>query len=179
MVKNKCSLFEIIEIIIGAYGLRLGAFSVVTFQMIERPQGPPGQDGQDGIDGEDAPGNIVVGILDPDHREVMSGNVIIRAPMEWDTIIESDEWYNISIIATDIASKNKSQNDVIVYIKNTDTTDPHAITQPMGRIIADAPVYQMGEYKIERKVNSESVSHENSFKNFIFIVKSIYFLKND
>jgi len=99
--------------------------------------------------------------------------------MEWDTIIESDEWYNISIIATDIASKNKSQNDVIVYIKNTDTTDPHAITQPMGRIIADAPVYQMGEYKIERKVNSESVSHENSFKNFIFIVKSIYFLKND
>lgn len=160
MVENKSTLFGIIAIIIGASGLGLGAFSVVNFQLIEGPEGPqggPGDDGQDGIDGIegvdgidgiDFPGGIVIGILDPDDRENVSGNVTIRAlvagsknytvsvlrngteigttvPMDWDTSLEFDNWYNITIIVTDIETSNVSSDNVVVYVLNTPRIIPH------------------------------------------------------
>jgi len=132
MVENKSSLFGIIALIIGASGLGLGAFSVVTFQVVEGPQGPPGQD---------TPGEIQVGILDPDYGEEVLGKITIRAliagsesyfisilrngtqigtslPFEWDTSAISDGWWNITVIATDALTKNVSSDEVIVYVKN-------------------------------------------------------------
>jgi len=53
MVENKSTIFGIIALIIGATGLGLGAFSVISLQAIEGKQGLPGEDGQDGIDGID------------------------------------------------------------------------------------------------------------------------------
>ncbi|MFX0031406.1 MAG: right-handed parallel beta-helix repeat-containing protein [Candidatus Hodarchaeota archaeon] len=151
-MKNRSSIFAIIALIIGASGLGLGVFSVVNFQIVEGPQGAPGQDGQDGIDGvdgvngtdgKDAPGGIVVGILDPDNGQTISGVVKIRAlvygtelysisilrngteigttlPYDWDTLSVSDDWYNITVIVTDAATNNVSQDEVIVYVLNLD-----------------------------------------------------------
>ena len=51
MVENRNTIFSIIALIIGATGLGLGAFSVVSLQIYEGEQGPPGADGTDGIDG--------------------------------------------------------------------------------------------------------------------------------
>jgi len=62
MVENKSTIFGIIALIIGATGLGLGVFSVISLQAVEGEQGLPGEDGQDavdgidGIDGTDAPG---------------------------------------------------------------------------------------------------------------------------
>jgi len=53
MIENKGTIFGIIALIIGASGLGLGAFSIISIQMIEGEQGPPGEDGTDGIDGID------------------------------------------------------------------------------------------------------------------------------
>jgi len=160
MVKNKSSLFGIIALIIGASGLGLGAFSVVNFQIVEGPQGPPGQDGQNGIDGIDGMDGINgtdgtegingtdgqdmvglrVGILDPDHNEIVSGLVSIRillwnssqcalevlingsvrateAPWVWNTTAVADGWYNVSVIVTDTES-NTSQDEVLVQVIN-------------------------------------------------------------
>ena len=150
MVENKSSIFGIIAIIIGASGLGLGAFSVVNFQLIEGPQGLPGeggQDGQDGTDGQDIVG-LQVGILDPDHYEVISGIVLIRVllwnsskcsinvfingtlnattvPWEWDTTIDSDGWYNVSVRAMDTES-NVAQDEVMVYVLNNPGPTPRA-----------------------------------------------------
>lgn len=146
MAENKSILFGIIAIIIGASGLGLGVFSIVNFQVVEGPEGPPGEDGQDGIDGTegvDALGGLVIGILDPDYGEIMSGNVTIRAliygsinytisilrngteigtslPMMWNTNTITDGRWNITIIATDIGTNNQSQDEVMVYIRNVE-----------------------------------------------------------
>lgn len=146
MVENKSFLFGIIAIIIGASGLGLGVFSIVNFQVVEGPEGPPGEDGQDGIDGTDgvgALGGLVVGILDPDYGEILSGNVTIRALiygsinytisilrngteigmsllMMWNTKTIADGWWNISIIAIDIGTNNQSQDEVVVYVRNVE-----------------------------------------------------------
>ena len=154
MVKNKSSLFGIIALIIGASGLGLGAFSVVNFQTVEGPQGIPGNDGQDGIDGEDGTDGIngtdgydgqdivglLVGILDPDHNEIVSGLVSIRVilwnssqcdievfingtlnatkvPWVWNTTTVIDGWYNVSVRAVDTES-NVSQDEVMVHVIN-------------------------------------------------------------
>lgn len=137
MVENKSSLFGIIAIIIGASGLGIGAFSVVNFQTVEGPQGLPGDDGQD------APGGLLVGILDPDDGEVVSGSVTIRTliygsesytiqilrngteigtstPMIWDTTMINDGWWNITVVATDTLTNNQSQDEVMVYIQNVE-----------------------------------------------------------
>lgn len=141
MVENKSSLFGIIAIIIGASGLGLGVFSVVNFQTVE---GIPGDDGQDGIDGDDAPGGIIVGILDPDEGETISGNVTIRAmiagseaytvsilrndteigttlPMKWNTILAPDGWWNITVIVMDVPTQGQSSDHVLVYVDNNPT----------------------------------------------------------
>lgn len=147
MVENKSSLFGIIAIIIGASGLGIGVFSVVNFQVVEGPQGLLGEDGQDGIngidgingkDGQDASEGIVVGILEPDEGEIISGNVTIRAmivgtthyitsvlrngteigtsvPMVWNTSTVSNGYWNITIIITDIESNKTGRDEVIVY----------------------------------------------------------------
>jgi len=144
MVENKSSIFGIIAIIVGASGLGLGAFSVVNFQLVEGPQGIPGDDGQegvDGMDGEDAPGGIIVGILDPDQDETISGNITIRAlvagsesytvvvlinsslnatylPYEWNTTTVADGWWNVTVIVTDIITGNMGQDTVLVVVQN-------------------------------------------------------------
>lgn len=128
MVENRSSIFGIIALILGATGVGLGAFSVINF-----PQG------------KDAPGGILVGIIDPDQSEVITGEVIIRAliygseqysisvlrngteigttlPMLWNTALENDGWYNITIIATDLASNDVSQDEVIVFVDSTPFT---------------------------------------------------------
>jgi len=145
MVENKGSLFGIIAIIIGASGLGLGAFSFVNFQVVEGPEGIPGDDGTDGVDGmdgEDAPGGLIIGILEPDHGETIQGVIIIRAiiygtwnysvsvlrdgteigtslPLVWDTTLESKGWYNITVKITDIESNNSTSDEAIVYVDNS------------------------------------------------------------
>lgn len=142
MVENRSSIFGIIALILGAGGLGLGAFSVVNFQVVDGPQGLPGEDGTNGTD---APGEIVIGILDPDQGEVISGEVTIRAliagseqytvsvlrngteigtalPMLWNTTLENDGWYNITIVATDVVSNKISQDEVIVFVDSTPFT---------------------------------------------------------
>lgn len=42
-MENKGTIFSIIALIIGASGLGLGAFSVITIQTIDSEQGPPGE----------------------------------------------------------------------------------------------------------------------------------------
>lgn len=151
MVKNKSSLFGIVALIIGASGLGLGVFSVVNFQTVEGSQGIPGNDGQDGVDGEDGTAGIngtdgqdmvglQVGILDPDHNEIVSGLVSIRVllwnssqcaisvfingslratqvPWVWNTTAYVDGWYNISVKVIDTES-NIAQDEVIVHVLN-------------------------------------------------------------
>ncbi len=142
MVENKSSLFGIIALIIGATGLGVGVFSVVSFQMIEGPQGLPGDDGQDGIDGKDALGGILVAILEPHHGEIVTGKKIIRtlvtgsegytisilrngteigasSQLDWDTSTVNDGWWNITVIATDIQTSAVSSDVVIVHVKNS------------------------------------------------------------
>jgi len=136
MVENKSSLFGIIAIIIGASGLGLGAFSFVNFQVVEGPQGLPGEDG------EDAPGGIIIGIMDPDEGETISGNIVIRAmiagsedytisilrngteigtalPMTWNTTLVADGWWNITVIAKEISTNIQNSDSVFVYVDNT------------------------------------------------------------
>lgn len=153
-MENRSSLFGIIALIIGASGLGLGAYSVVNFQVVEGPQGPPGQDGQDGLDGidgfdgingtdgQDAPGGLVVGILDPDDGETIFGEVTIRAliygsenytisvklngsleigttlPLIWDTSTVTEGYWNLSIWITDNPSNNMTTDSIIVLIKD-------------------------------------------------------------
>ena len=144
MVENKSSIFGIMALIIGASGLGLGVFSVVNIYMTEGSQGPSGMDGldgTDGVDGEDAPGGLVVGILDPDYDETVSGNVTIRAliygsenydvsvvrngteirtsiPTVWNTLTVSDGWWNITIIVQDTVTNVTSRDQVITLVYN-------------------------------------------------------------
>ncbi len=138
MVENKGSLFGIIAIIIGASGLGLGAFSIVNFQVVE---GPPGGDGQDGTDGQDAPIGLVVGILDPDQDDTVWGEIVIRAlvygsnnysvsvkanqteigtqlPTFWDTSLEVEGWYNLTVIITDYETKETAFDEVWLKVEN-------------------------------------------------------------
>ena len=158
MVENRSSIFGIIALILGAGGLGLGAFSVVNFQVVDGPQGLPGEDGTD------APGEIVIGILDPDQGEVISGEVTIRAliagseqytvsvlrngteigttlPMLWNTTLENDGWYNITIVATDVVSDNVNQDEVIVFVDSTPFTG-----QVIQVISTSTSLYDGGDY---------------------------------
>jgi len=113
MIENRSSLFGIIALIIGASGLGLGIFSVVSSQVLEGPEGPSGEDGIEGIDGIDGidgiegingtdgidgidgppgPVNTLVGILNPDNGEQIWGNITI------DALIYSSDEYDVSIL---------------------------------------------------------------------------------
>lgn len=136
MVENKSSIFGIIALLIGTFGLGVGVFSVVNFQIVE---GPPGQDGQD------APGGILIAILDPDHGEIVAGEKTIRilvtgsesytisilrngteignsVQLEWDTSTVSDGWWNITVTVTDITTNDQSQDKVMVYVQNVESS---------------------------------------------------------
>lgn len=148
MVENKSSLFGIIALIIGASGLGLGAFSIVNSQLIEGPQGPPG---------EDAPGDLIVRILDPDYGEAVLGNITIRAliygsenynvlilrngteigsslPMIWNTTLVADGWWNITVIATEIPTNIKDSDSVFVYVDNSPN---FWVSQSYGVVVED------------------------------------------
>ena len=86
LVENKSTIFGIIALIIGATGLGLGAFSVISLQAVEGEQGLPGDDGTDGIDGidgTDAPGyfcNSAVEVQQAlDSIGTGSGKIILNA----------------------------------------------------------------------------------------------------
>jgi hypothetical protein len=148
---------------LGVSGVVIGAFSAINFQVIEGPQGtqgfqgPQGLSGQDGLngtdglnglngtDGQDAPGGIIVGILDPDYGETISGDITIRAlifgsenysisillngteigtsiPMVWNSLTVDDGWWNITIVATDMATNNINSDEVLVCLINLEVT---------------------------------------------------------
>lgn len=141
MVENRSSLFGILALIIGASGLGLGTYSVVSFQVVEGPQGPPGDDGQDIV-------GLQVGILDPDHLEIVSGVVEVRillwnssecsinvfingsinatsVPWAWNTSKVSDGWWNVSVRVMDTES-NVARDEVMVYVLNNPDPTPRA-----------------------------------------------------
>ncbi|MFX0207543.1 MAG: hypothetical protein ACFFDT_16270, partial [Candidatus Hodarchaeota archaeon] len=71
-----------IAVILGVSALGIGTYSVINFQMVEGPQGlqgPQGLSGLNGTDGRDAPEGIIVGIVDPNYGDIISGNITIRA----------------------------------------------------------------------------------------------------
>jgi len=131
MVENRSSLFGIIALIIGASGLGLGAFSVMNFQVAEGPQGLPG---------EDAPGGIVVGILNPNNGELVWGNILIKAlvygsenftvsillndtilisntlPTIWNSSAVSESWWNITVLITDNDTNVSSSDYILVKV---------------------------------------------------------------
>lgn len=110
--------------------------------------GDDGDDGDDGISGTKGDdglpglsGNITIALLNPDSGESISGNITIDAfvvgseqytisilrngteigtsiPKLWETEAIDDGWWNITIIATDIATNNISRDEVIVYVQN-------------------------------------------------------------
>ncbi|MFX1574270.1 MAG: hypothetical protein ACFFB0_16125 [Promethearchaeota archaeon] len=179
MVENKSSLFGIIALIIGASGLGVGVFSVVNFQVIEGPPGEDGIDGtggQDGQDGQDIVG-LQVGILDPDHYEIVSGLVKVRillwnsstcsvnvfingtlnatsVPWVWNTTLVSDGWYNVSVKAIDTES-NIAQDEIMVYVLNNPGPTPRT------------RVYYEGSYEVFDNIrlnfNHKSYDTTNSF----------------
>jgi hypothetical protein len=127
-----------VALIIGLLGAGLGAYSAF-FQ--QPPAGIPGEDGLDGTDGVDAPGSVVVGILDPDQDGIVAGLITIRAliagsdnytvsvmrngsqigtalPLPWNTLGVSDGDYNITVKVTDVPSGNKSQDQVVCTVLN-------------------------------------------------------------
>lgn len=190
MVENKSSLFGIIAIIIGASGLGLGVFSVVNSQTVE---GIPGGDGQDGIDGDDAPGGIIVGILDPDEGETISGNVTIRAmiagseaytvsilrngteigttlPMKWNTILVPDGWWNITVIVMDVPTQDQSSDHVLVYVDNNPT---------MTRVYLQGSMLDLSAGSYDLDFNATSYDPENCFNlttDRYYVPKDGYYL---
>ncbi|MFW9856802.1 MAG: hypothetical protein ACFFFG_17265 [Candidatus Thorarchaeota archaeon] len=153
---DRFNVISIIAVILGASGMALGAIYVVNFQVIEGPPGPQGLqgtqgvngiDGQNGIDGlngtdgRDAPGSIIVGILDPDHGDTVSGDVTIRAlifgsenyslsillngteigtslPMVWNSLTVADGWWNLTVVARDLTTNNITSDEVVGYVNN-------------------------------------------------------------
>ena len=96
-----------------------------------------------------------MGLLDPDEGETISGNVTLRAmiagrenydiiilingslnatyvPFEWNTTKLADGWWNVTVIAIDVATNNVSQDAVIVYVKNTEDIIPRALVSWEG-----------------------------------------------
>jgi len=132
MVENRSSLFGIIAMIIGAAGLGVGTYSVITFQVVE---------GIPGGDGKDAPGGLVVGILDPDQGEAVWGEIVIRAlvygsnnysvsvkmneteigtklPTLWNTTLLVEGWYNLTVIVKDNETKITASDMVWILVES-------------------------------------------------------------
>jgi len=144
---GRSNLLIVVALLIGLSGVGLGAYSTFLQTPIAGAPGEDGEDGLDGVDGKDAPGGIVVGILDPDSHDMVSGVIEIRAliagstqysisvlinaseigtqvPLEWDTTSVADGWWNITIEVIDIPSGNHTQDEVIVYVMNMEEDVP-------------------------------------------------------
>jgi hypothetical protein len=162
------------------------------------PEGSQGLPGEDGTDGQDAPGGIIVGILDPDYGETLSGNVTIRAiifgsedytlsilrngteigttlPMEWNSLTVDDGWWNITIVATDMATNDLNSDEVIVNVKNFDIT--YLIINP--NLIVPGNVLVFFNFPLEGIVHSP-----NSFTNresciYRFVIPNNYDTEED
>ncbi len=145
--RTKLSGIAFVAVLLGAAGIALGVYA--SFMQTPVP-GAPGEDGTDGLpgidgvngtDGLDAPGHIVVGILDPNEGGTVSGSITIRAliagsntytlsvlrngtqiatqvPFDWNTGAVPDGDYNITVIATDVPSANVSQDQVVCSVLN-------------------------------------------------------------
>ncbi|MGM0469695.1 MAG: hypothetical protein ACQERB_12910 [Promethearchaeati archaeon] len=132
---GRFNLLIVLALLIGVSGVSLGAYSAFF-------QGPVA-----GVDGKDAPGGVVVGILDPDAHDMVSGVIEIRAliagsnqysvsvlrnaseigtqlPLSWDTTSVADGWWNITVKVLDIPSGNHTQDEVIVYVMNMEEDVP-------------------------------------------------------
>jgi hypothetical protein len=149
--------------------------------------GQNGMDGLNGTDGRDAPGGIIIGILDPDYGETLSGNVTIRAiifgsenytlsilrngteigtslPMEWNSLTVIDGWWNITIVATDLTFNNISSDEVIVNVRNFDIT--YINVMPLLVIPVGTEVYFDSERGVVHNPNS-STNYYYCFYKFI------------
>ena len=51
MANNKSNALMIISLVIGAFGVGLGTFSIIRYEIIEGPEGPQGLQGDPGVDG--------------------------------------------------------------------------------------------------------------------------------
>lgn len=130
MPENRNFIFSIIAIILAISGIGVGAYSVINFQLIE---GPPGQD---------APGGLMIGVLDPDDGEIVSGDVSIRIivygsedytlsilrngteigaseNLVWDSTSVNDGWWNLTFILTDLESSNSSREEIHIFVDNS------------------------------------------------------------
>ena len=177
---GKSTILVVLALLIGISGVGLGAYSAFFQQPIQGPPGQDGEDGLDGLDGEDgadAPGDIVVGILDPDFNDRVDGIVEIRAliagsdqysvsirlngtelgtqlPFEWDTSSVADGWWNITVKVIDIPSANETQDQVLVYVLNT---------------IKDIPIYYCSN---EQEIN-DALSDIGTGSGNVIITQSI------
>ncbi|MFX0125468.1 MAG: hypothetical protein ACFFAE_17740 [Candidatus Hodarchaeota archaeon] len=161
------------------------------------PEGPQGPPGEDGTDGQDAPGGIIVGILDPDYGESISGNVRIRGiifgsedytlsillngteigtvlPMEWNSLTVDDGWWNITVIATDMATNDLSSDEVIVNIKNFDVT--YINIMPYLIIPTGPEVYFHSKWGVVHNPNSFTIGY---FCDYKFVIPDNYVTTED
>lgn len=142
-------------------------FSIVNFQLVEGPEGPLGEDGQDGIDGtdgQDAPGGLIVGILDPDQGDVVWGEIVIRAlvygsnnysvyvkvnqtvigtqlPTFWNTSLEVEGWYNLTVIIMDNETKLTASDIVWILVESPvspGVQETHTLTRSSEVICVDS-----------------------------------------
>jgi parallel beta-helix repeat protein len=147
---GRFNVLVVLALLIGVSGVGLGAYSTFFQTPVTGPPGEDGEDGLDGVDGvdgKDAPGGIVVGILDPDSHDIVSGVIEIRAliagsnnfsvsvfsnsseigtqiPFSWDTTSVADGWWNITVEVIDIPSGNQTQDEVIIYVMNIEEDVP-------------------------------------------------------
>jgi len=191
MERNKMSAMAMIAVILGAAGLGVGAYSVISVQTgaIEGEDGDDGDtgatgligpEGDEGDDGQDAPGGIVIGIMDPDDGEIISGNVTIRAmvagsenydvkvyingslnativPFVWNSSKVSDGWWNVTVIATDVATNDVSQDEVIIYVDNSPVqSTPRAKAYKTGSQSFDINVWQKVDFDAESYDTTDS-----------------------
>jgi hypothetical protein len=143
----------LLGVIIGASGLGFGAYSTMQVQTgaIKGDDGDDGSAGREGIDGEDAPGGIVVGIIDPDHHDIVWGEIEIRAlvygssnysvsvkanqteigtrlPTLWDTALEVEGWYNLTVMIMDNETKEMASDIVWIRINNPVSSEKDIIS---------------------------------------------------
>ncbi|MBD3255040.1 MAG: hypothetical protein GF383_08095 [Candidatus Lokiarchaeota archaeon] len=147
MNQNSLIALAIVSLLAGASGLGLGAYTMMQYQN-GGADGEDGEDGDEGVRGEKGeeglPGssdNISVSILNPDPGETISGEVLISAKVfdsdlytpfiylngteraisifwTWNTILQNDGWWNITILVYDSATSICCRDEVIVYVLN-------------------------------------------------------------
>ncbi|MFX1237642.1 MAG: hypothetical protein ACFFAS_10735 [Promethearchaeota archaeon] len=131
-INRTISAISIVAVVLGGTGLGFGVFSMITLQ----------DELNSSNDGDDLPEkrNPIVGILDPDESQAVSGIVLVRAmiwcdlnyavqvllndslkathlPYSWNTTTFSDGWWNLSVVVID-SSGSVGMDCVLVKVDN-------------------------------------------------------------